>query len=443
MIRQNALHISAAIRKGQLGALTSFLYRIGQSPETNCYLPFGQLADTHFARLVIVPGAYNRKGEWLPDTLVLATNFDGKLTAHLNNLLDVADGSSAHEAVDANAPNGLDALFEHCVAYPPQLQRNRESRLAFLRDHATPVAAHYVNTRGRSLDHLAREAELYTALQDMLAQRAGQTTAALLYRDLRKQVGEQEALRWALSPEGDTSGHSGRRLRLVLAGLAGIAALILAVLVVPWLLFVFALVFLVVLRAHEIGNLPDNYRPPNSRIAARQDEEERQTQNQLSSTGFVQSGWFRHGLLRVCLWILDFGNRNIFYRGHLAGVDTIHFARWVMLDGYQRVLFFSNFDGSPESYQDDFIERVAFGLNLVFSNGAGWPATRFLLFGGSRDEQAFRAFYRDHQIPTQVWYVAPPYQGATAVNLARNARVRAGLGRELHGRELEEWLQLL
>jgi len=139
---------------------------------------------------------------------------------------------------------------------------------------------------------------------------------------------------------------------------------------------------------------------------------------------------------------LEFGNKNIFYRGHLAGVDTIHFAKWVMCDNRQRVLFLSNYDGSPETYQDDFIERVAFGLNLVFSNGLGWPVTRFLLFGGSKDEQAFRAFYRNHQIKTQVWYVAPPYSGSTAVNISRNATVREGLSRHMNPLECQQWLQL-
>jgi hypothetical protein len=35
------------------------------------------------------------------------------------------------------------------------------------------------------------------------------------------------------------------------------------------------------------------------------------------------------------------------------------------------MLFASNYDGSLESYMDDFINKVAWGLNLVFSNGVG------------------------------------------------------------------------
>ena len=36
---------------------------------------------------------------------------------------------------------------------------------------------------------------------------------------------------------------------------------------------------------------------------------------------------------------------------------------------------------------DDFINKVGWGLNLLFSNGVGWPRTRWLVHGGARIEQ--------------------------------------------------------
>lgn len=65
---------------------------------------------------------------------------------------------------------------------------------------------------------------------------------------------------------------------------------------------------------------------------------------------------------------------------HSARV-LIHFARWVLLDGGRRVLFASDYDGSQESYMDDFIDRLARGVNLVFSNGLGFPPTWWLILG--------------------------------------------------------------
>ena len=47
-------------------------------------------------------------------------------------------------------------------------------------------------------------------------------------------------------------------------------------------------------------------------------------------------------------------------------------------------LFFSNYDGSLESYMDDFINKVGFGLNVVFSNGIGYPRDRLAAAGRVR-----------------------------------------------------------
>jgi len=128
--------------------------------------------------------------------------------------------------------------------------------------------------------------------------------------------------------------------------------------------------------------------------------------------------------------------------GRLARVRTIHFARWVWLDGKRRLTFMSNYDGSLESYMDDFINKAGFGLNFVFSNGIGYPKTRWLLGGGSKDEQKFKNFLHRHEFATQVWYNAHP--GLTAVDLERNARVRNGLeARSLTAREAREWAALL
>ena len=45
----------------------------------------------------------------------------------------------------------------------------------------------------------------------------------------------------------------------------------------------------------------------------------------------------------------------------------------MLLDDNRRLIFASSYDGSLESYMDDFISRLAWGINLVFGNGAGFP----------------------------------------------------------------------
>jgi hypothetical protein len=126
----------------------------------------------------------------------------------------------------------------------------------------------------------------------------------------------------------------------------------------------------------------------------------------------------------------------------LLGLSLIHFARWVLLDDNQRLFFASNYDGSLESYRDDFINKVAWGLNVVFSNGIGWPRTDWLITRGARREMPFKYYQRRHQLPTQVWYKA--YPGLTLINMTRNARIRQGLERaRMSDGEAAAWLGLL
>jgi hypothetical protein len=170
--------------------------------------------------------------------------------------------------------------------------------------------------------------------------------------------------------------------------------------------------------------------------------EDHDVTNQFSAFGGVKAGRFRLWTLIFIFWVLDFSTRQIYTRGRLARVGTIHFARWVFMDDRRRLLFASNYDGSLDSYMDDFINKVAYGLNLVFSNGVGYPRTNFLLGGGAQDEQTFKYYLRRHQVPTQVWYKA--YPGLTAADLARNTLIREGLERrDMTHAEALRWLALI
>jgi hypothetical protein len=121
-------------------------------------------------------------------------------------------------------------------------------------------------------------------------------------------------------------------------------------------------------------------------------------------------------------------------------VKSIHFARWIPLDA-GRVVFCSNYDGSVESYNNDFIDLVAAGLNLIFSNAYGYPRTTFLIRGGAMREQEFKDYLRRVQVPTPVWHCA--YPNLTASNIDRNTRLRAGLRGRMSEREAREWLTLI
>lgn len=164
-------------------------------------------------------------------------------------------------------------------------------------------------------------------------------------------------------------------------------------------------------------------------------------QNQLSSITNVKPGWFRRMTLRTVLYVIDLAGRYIYTKGRLGTIPTIHYARWVMVDGGRRLLFFSNFDGSWENYLGDFIDKAASGLTAVWSNTDGFPKTRWLTRDGATDEQRFKAYTRTSQAPTQVWYSA--YKRLTVTNINNNSAIRAGLYGNQTPSETEAWLRRL
>jgi len=170
--------------------------------------------------------------------------------------------------------------------------------------------------------------------------------------------------------------------------------------------------------------------------------EDHDVTNPYSALGNLKPGRLRRVTLRGVLLVIDYATRHIIQPGRLGRVRSIHFAQWVLIRGTERLGFFSNYDGGNESYMDDFINKLGFGLNVFTSNGIGYPRTDWLLLGGSADERRFKEFQRRHTVLTQVWYKA--YPGLTAVDLERNTRIRRGLeSSSISEQEACEWLALL
>jgi hypothetical protein len=434
MAVQQAVTVRAWIRPERMDALRADLAGIEADLAGNALIPFGRFDTVHFARFVILEDATDLKGRPIPASLIYAAIVDGTAGAHL-------------EALVRFAPDGLDRVFDHCRAYPTPGARTDSSRVAFLRRWSIRTQAFYANTRGRTVRQVREEARLREAVETYLDRLlAGDTGGAedgmAIRRSVREYVQREETLRFALEPAAGLAASD--RLREWLR----LGARLLGLLVISPALLVLFPFWLVLLRIHETRDA----RESRLRVSAEEHPEFRQpedriVQNQLSAVGNVKSGPFRRLTLRALLWALDLAARHVYNHGDLGtfrplglnGVDTIHFAQWIVIDGGRRVLFLSNYDGSLVSYMDDFVNKVAWGLNAVFSNGETYPATRWLFLGGAHDEQGFKAFLFRHQIPTQAWYSAYPRH--TAVNLSNNAEIRRGLVVSLAGSEA--WLARL
>ena len=129
--------------------------------------------------------------------------------------------------------------------------------------------------------------------------------------------------------------------------------------------------------------------------------------------------------------------------GFLGGIGTIHSARFFVLPGTRKLVFVSNYNGSWESYLEDFIQKGAAGMTGIWSNCEGFPETEFLFGKGGEDGDRFKRFARRSMVPTQFWYSA--YPDMTAAQIRRNALVTRGLAMTKQNdakTNAEAWLDL-
>ncbi len=419
----------AAGREAGLRALLETMnINPGMAAPAGALLPFGAFARLHFARLVLLDDALQADLQALglprarlPTCLAFMGDCDGSARTLLAELVQ-------------QAGDGLRRIFAHCEGFQAS-----GDLLAWMLAHNKPLAASYVNWVGRSVQQILQESALQRALSARVAREplAGGAEAGRIHQALRAFVeAETKAGRLALTPPEPTplGWQVAKLVNLLGVPLIGLLLLPLLIVLLPLLIYQ--------LRSRETSDPEICPRPQLDALQALQELEDYDVSNQYTALGAVKPGLFRRWLVTVLLVLIDYACRHVFTRGYLARVQTIHFARWAFLDDKTRVVFTSSYDGSHQGYMDDFINKVAWGLNLVFSNGLGWPRTRWLILGGARIEQRFKYYQRRHQIPTQVWYKA--YPGLSLADLRRNQRIRAGLERaRMDDAQALAWLRLL
>jgi hypothetical protein len=419
---QLGVTIRAPVAAGRVAALRDWLAEIARKGLAEGPFDFAHLRGLHFAKLYLLDETADLDGQPIPASLVFMSEVDAPLHRHLAELVGVAG-------------EGIDRAFGYCTDYPGP-GAHRRSRIAWLRRHMIPASAFYVNTVGRGLEQIRQEARLRDALEDYLDKRdwAGRT-ATEVRQELRAYVAGCPSLAWAWKPPAPPS----LRFRACEAIHMVAVPLVLAPLV-PVLLLVLP-VWAVALRRDERHDQPFTERPTLRHLEEVANYEDFVTQNPFAVVGFVRPGLLRKLTFRAVMFLTSYGVRHIFTHDSLAGVKTIHFARWVPIDGWRRMTFATNYDGAVEAYNDDFINIIWWGLNATFGNAMGYPPTRWLLFGGAKLEEQFKATIRCHQVPVPAWYTA--YPELSADNIENNAQIRAGLRGDMSPAEAERWLSLL
>jgi len=464
---QSSLLVMVPIKAGHYAALQDLLKKVanpddGYDFEVNCIIPFAKIRTLHFARILLheaSPTAHNPlptyppppahgapqvKGPPIPPKMLFATDFDGPLDEHVDELLKVAG-------------EGLDQVFGHCEGWPGSADRGAVHGY-FLR-HRIESNTFYTGTMHRSVDQIHREEELHQAIEDYLdreAQKPGFPTEPLRIREkIRDHVFAQPELAWARQQPGPFPKllFNPAYLKQVAIG-AVVAVLAVLTVVLRFALGswsealkvtggVVAVAVVLLVSAYLFLRKLEKTDPViilNKDIDDLVSVEDRIVQNQMSSVIYIKEPlWFRGLVLRAVLAFINFSAKYLSNQGTLAGIPSIHFARWVIVDNGRRLVFFSNFDGSWENYLGDFIDKSHSGLTGVWSNCVGFPRTKNLIQEGATDEQKFKAYSRDSQIPTQVWYSA--YRWLSVDNINNNSKIRLGLYGEMSADDAALWVR--
>jgi hypothetical protein len=400
----------------------------GRVDANNALIPFAKFDNLHFARLIILDDkttedvrVYGLQPKSYPLYLAFLGDMDSDENSFLEDLVRVA-------------ANGLRKLFSCCEKFGADTDI-----LSWMKEHRKPSIANYVNTPGRTVLRIREEAALQQVIESYLQRNSllRNMSARELHAKLTQFVnGEKASDRLTLSAERPTP--FAWRIRDLLH-LLGVPLLFL---ILSPLLIVIAPFYTIRLRRLEKSD-PEVCPMVNQAYSKELSRgEDHYVTNQFSAMGSLKPGLLRLLTTIGVLRTVNYGVRHLVRPGRLGRIRTIHFARWVFLDGTKRMIFCSNYDGSVESYMDDFINKTGFGLNAVFSNGIGYPTTNWLFWDGCEDERKYVEYLRRHTLPTQVWYKA--YPGLTAIDLERNGRIRKGLeASSLSDQEASEWVALL
>jgi hypothetical protein len=408
----HALTVLVPVCPGQEEALRAVLRRIGddirgKELESNQpYVDFSRTR-THFARFVLLPALDCGPGRW---RLLFAAIHDGEREGYLAELV--------------SATRGMDAIWGACEGY-----RGARQFPAFIDEHSVEPNAFYIAYRGQTLDDVHQ-----------LAQRS---------RDVDGAAGRGDGGHDLQFPGGD---GIGRFFKKTLSVLRNTAAGVKDALQVLWrhgfwnslgaafeiaasLNRIRILRLLNWITRNRMAPLTTNYSqlsldgcnecvPGSERdevVDAREqwrlraDREDQVAQNQLTLVMITDAARLRR--LQAVMAVIGLYSRRLSKPGLLAGISTIHFVRWVIIDDGKRLVTISDYDGSWEAYIEEFAEMILSGLDAIWSGSQGFPRN------GARDLQAFKRFLRCRQYQADLFYSGYPRE--TVLNILLNRELLA------------------
>lgn len=367
----------------------------------------------HFARFAILNDPDRGAGR---KRLLYASVYDGTLDAHLDELTSIT--------------RDMDAIWEACEGYA-----GVKTFASYIRAHAYEPAAYYAAFRDEtaaSVSEAIAQRRRREALQDSDARSSAGPTAPSLVPDSTNATGGLAVIRRALEKVGRAAPLVSDLVRaLARFGFAnlyfGTRRLIASLDRYP--IFRFANW----LTRNRMPPLPSPYSSvplddtaalallvPGDEIPVDAGEvrpgfrEDAVAQNQLTVVTVVPPAALER--LGAVMAAIDSYARRLAPPGSLIGISTIHFVRWLFIDQGRRLMLVSDYDGSWESYIDEFAEMIVSGLDAIWGTAVGAPPA------GARDVPAFKHFLRTHQVPADVFFSA--YPNETVLNIVTDVAAR-------------------
>jgi deferrochelatase/peroxidase EfeB len=192
-------------------------------------------------------------------------------------------------------------------------------------------------------------------------------------------------------------------------------------------------------RRLEDADEADDVEPSVAQVEAVMTHETFTAQNLLYSVSTLKPGGLRGVAARLAFWSVGLVGR--FCRpGFLGSNRMIHFARWLIVPGTDKLVFLSNYDGTWNGYVGDFVLNAAgaHGVTSIWSNCKGFPRTNNLAFGGAADRDRLVRWARRQQRPVRFWFSG--YPTLTTDRIRANAAIRQGLASAQSQADAEDWL---
>ena len=367
---QQALTVIAPIKSGEVEALERILEKSRRSIGESADAYFQKSPSTHFARFVIL----DDPDQAVDPHLLFTSNHDGSFNAYMQELVTTM-GSE------------MDDVWQKCEGYSEGVALNATRFTEFIQKHSLKSQAFYIAYRGETVQSVLSAIKIRKRMDEILD-----------FHGVGHKLKEvYDCLPDRLKSIADSSFVPEKKIyqdNSTQAGSSGILDLLERIIGVKY-----------------EDNDPSDRLPINHIQTARNEKsklvEDAIVQNQMITLIAIKPDLKSKLLLRLILWLAN--RRAAQSKGNLSGITTIHFARWAIVDegilsqsNQSYLLFESNYDGSWDSYIDDFIQFASTRMNLIWGNCIDYSSR------GCKDAAWFKQHIRKHQFPAQVFYSAYP-----------------------------------